>query len=93
MSDVDVVDEATTAGGHARRALVHIVQAIVDEPEAVKVEIEEDGDRILFRVHVAPDDKGKVIGRRGRVAMAMRTVTRAVGARDGMNVAVDIADD
>ena len=45
-----------------------------------------------LRLHVAPDDMGKVIGRRGRVAQAIRTVVRAAGAREGIEASVDIVD-
>ena len=51
------------------------------------------GDSVRFRIHVAPDDMGRVIGRRGRVAQAIRTVVAAAGARDGVQTSVDIVDD
>ncbi len=47
---------------------------------------------VRLSLHVAPDDMGKVIGRRGRVAQAIRTVVRAAGAREGVEVSVDIVD-
>ena len=46
----------------------------------------------MLRLHVAPDDLGRVIGRRGRVAQAIRAVVRAAGSRDGIDAAVDIVD-
>jgi uncharacterized protein len=57
------------------------------------VNTEERGDSVRFRIHVAPDDMGRVIGRRGRVAQAIRTVVAAAGARDGVQTSVDIVDD
>ena len=97
MSDVDAIvdDDAgnRVAAGLSGAALVHIVKSIVDDPEAVVVDVDERGSEVTFEVHVAPDDKGKVIGKRGRVAMSIRTVVRAIGAREGVNVNVDIADD
>lgn len=81
------------AGGTARAALEFVVKQIVDDKESVVVEAVEDGDSITLRVFVSPDDKGKVIGKRGRVAVAVRTVIRAIGSREGKNISVDIADD
>ena len=69
-----------------------LVRALVDDPDAVEVEeFDEDGDLVL-EVSVADDDLGRVIGRGGRIANAIRTVARAVGARDDRRVIVDILD-
>jgi predicted RNA-binding protein YlqC (UPF0109 family) len=69
-----------------------LVRALVEDPEAVSVEeFEEEGDLVL-EVTVADDDLGRVIGRGGRIANAIRTVARAVGARDDRRVIVDILD-
>lgn len=69
-----------------------LVRALVEDPEAVAVEeFDEDGDLVL-EVSVADDDLGRVIGRGGRIANAIRTVSRAVGARDDRRVIVDILD-
>lgn len=93
-AEVDIDDDAGNriSGGTARAACEFVVRSIVDDPEAVVVEAEESRGSIALKVHVAPDDKGKVIGKRGRVAMSLRTVIRAVGAREDVNVSVDIAD-
>ncbi len=70
----------------------YLVRALVEEPEAVKVEeFDEEGDLVL-EVTVADEDLGRVIGRGGRIANAIRTVTRAIGARDDRRVIVDILD-
>lgn len=79
-------------GGSARKALEYVVKSIVDDTESVVIEVEETSDGVILRVHVAPDDKGKIIGKRGRVAMSVRTLMRAIGAREGINISVDIAD-
>ena len=96
-NDVDVIDDNAgnrISGGVAKAALEFVAKSIVDDPESVVVEVEESpGGNIMLRLHVASDDKGKVIGKRGRVAIAVRTLIRAIGARDGVNVSVDIADD
>ena len=57
------------------------------------VETEQRRGSVVFRVHVAPGDMGRVIGRRGRTAQAIRTLVGAAGARDGTQVSVDIVDD
>jgi uncharacterized protein len=72
----------------AEKVLEYVATAIVDAPDDVEVEV----DGRTLRLHVAPDDMGKVIGRRGRVAQAIRTVVRAAGAKDGSDVNVDIVD-
>jgi len=71
----------------------HVVRALVDEPDAVRIEPEERrrGGYIL-RVNVAPDDMGRVIGRRGRTAQAVRTLVAAAAVRDGVEVDVDFVD-
>lgn len=69
-----------------------LVRALVERPEDVEVEeFEEDGDLVL-EVSVADEDLGRVIGRGGRIANAIRTVARAAGARDDRRVIVDILD-
>jgi predicted RNA-binding protein YlqC (UPF0109 family) len=77
----------------ARSVLDYLAKSIVDDPDAVVIELQE-GSRggVRLSLHVSPDDMGKVIGRRGRVAQAIRTVVRAAGAREGLEVSVDIVD-
>ena len=71
----------------------HIVRALVDEPDAVSVEPEERRrGGFILRVNVAPDDMGRVIGRRGRTAQAVRTLVAAAAVRDGVEVDVDFVD-
>ena len=69
-----------------------IARRLVDEPDAVRVETEEREDAIVFRLHVAPDDVGKVIGRQGRLARALRSIVRAAGARADRRFVLEIAD-
>jgi predicted RNA-binding protein YlqC (UPF0109 family) len=78
--------------GVATAVLDYLARAIVDDPESVVVEVDEGRHGVTLRLHVAPDDMGKVIGRRGRVAQAIRALVRAAGARDGSDVQVDIVD-
>jgi uncharacterized protein len=69
-----------------------IARRLVDEPDAVRVETEEREDAIVYRLHVAPDDVGKVIGRQGRLARALRSIVRAAGARADRRFLLEIAD-
>jgi predicted RNA-binding protein YlqC (UPF0109 family) len=80
-------------GAMARDVLEFVAKSIVDEPDQVVIDLEEGrrGD-VRLSLRVAPDDMGKVIGRRGRVAQAIRAVVRAAGAREGIEVGVDIVD-
>jgi predicted RNA-binding protein YlqC (UPF0109 family) len=75
----------------ARAVLEYLVESLVDDPDSVSIEVDE-GRQIALRVRVAPDDMGRVIGRRGRIANAIRTVVRAAAARDGAEVDVDFVD-
>ena len=72
--------------------LAWIARRLVDEPDAVRVEREERDDAILLLLHVAPDDVGKVIGRQGRIARALRTVVRAGGAHGSRRTLLEIVD-
>ena len=72
--------------------LAYLARELVDDPAAVRVEEEERDDALVLVLHVAPDDVGKVIGRGGRIARALRTLVRASSARDGRRVLVEIAD-
>lgn len=72
--------------------VVYLARHLVDDAEAVTVdELERDGE-LVVRLHVAEEDRGKVIGRRGRMAQALRTVVRAAGARDNRRILLEIAD-
>jgi predicted RNA-binding protein YlqC (UPF0109 family) len=75
-----------------RELVEYLVRALVEHPDQVEVEeFDEDGDLVL-EVTVADDDLGRVIGRGGRIANALRTVARAAGSRDDRRVIVDILD-
>ncbi len=96
MSDLDLEDDAADGnrlvGAVPRTVLEYLAKSIVDDPEAVVVEVEEGRGSVSLRLHVAPSDMGRVIGRRGRVAQAIRTVVRAAGAKEGVETDVDIVD-
>ncbi len=72
--------------------LTWIARGLVDEPDAVRVERVDEGDVVVLRLSVAPDDVGKVIGRQGRIARALRTVVRSAGARSDRRLMLEIAD-
>jgi hypothetical protein len=94
--DTDDVDRDDAWGpdpGRAGAVLGYLARQIVDDPDGVSIEASEarhGGTKLSLRV--SGDDMGKVIGRRGRVAQAIRGVVRAAGARDGVDVVVDIVD-
>ena len=70
-----------------------IAQSIVDQPEAVEVRESETEEGLVEELRVAPDDMGKVIGKQGRIAKAIRTVVKAATARDEKPVFVEIIED
>jgi predicted RNA-binding protein YlqC (UPF0109 family) len=73
--------------------LEYLARQLVDEPDAVRVETaqEEDGT-VVLRLHVARDDVGKVIGRQGRLARALRGIARASASRPHQRVLVEIVE-
>lgn len=75
-----------------RELVEFLARELVDDPDAVSV-TESTGERgILLTVRAAPDDMGKIIGRGGRTARAIRSVVRAAATRQGVSAHVDIAD-
>ena len=71
----------------------YLARALVDDPDAVRVESYEDEDgTVVYELHVAEDDVGKVIGRSGRTVNALRAVVRAAAMREGRRVLVDVVD-
>ncbi len=72
--------------------LTWVARRLVDEPDAVRVETVETDEATVLRLHVAPDDLGKVIGRQGRLARALRTLVRAGGGRAGRRTVLEIVE-
>jgi predicted RNA-binding protein YlqC (UPF0109 family) len=70
--------------------LEYIIKAIVAEPDAVKITEENSDEGLLFKLEVAADDKGRVIGRQGRVAQALRTLLRVKAAKEDTRVRLEI---
>ena len=76
-----------------RDLLVYLARALVDHPDRVKVEeFEEDDGTLVLELSVADDDYGKVIGRGGRTAHALRTIVKAAAVKDNRRVLVDIVE-
>jgi predicted RNA-binding protein YlqC (UPF0109 family) len=76
-----------------RELLEYLAQGLVELPEEVSVEqFEEEDETIVLELCVAADDYGRVIGRRGRTAQALRTVVKAAASSEGRHVVVDIVD-
>ena len=73
------------------KILADIARAIVDTPESVSVTESTDGDNIELVLSVAPDDMGKVIGRHGKIAKAIRALMKAAATSEGKHVTVEIA--
>ena len=68
-----------------------LARSLVDDPDSVRVEREERDDALVLHLHVAEGDVGKVIGRQGRIARALRTVVRAGGAHEDRRIVLEIA--
>ena len=70
-----------------------LAKQLVDDPDAVRVEqVERDEDTTVLELFVAPEDRGKVIGRQGRLARALRTIVRASAARSRRRVILEIVE-
>ncbi len=72
--------------------LEYLAKSLVDEPDAVRVVRSEREGAVVLELHVAADDVGKVIGRQGRVARALRTLVRASGGRRHERAILEIVD-
>jgi predicted RNA-binding protein YlqC (UPF0109 family) len=68
----------------------YVARAIATIPDDVKVTEEEVDGQVVIRLEVHPDDKGKVIGRQGRVVQAMRVLLRVAGVKNGVRVVLEI---
>jgi len=80
-------------GTRAKAVVEHCARSLCDEPDMIDVDLEERGrDEVFLLVHASPSDMGRLIGRRGRVIQAIRQVTRAAGALEGVKAGVDVAE-
>ncbi len=98
MSDAPEVDEQShtddddVAVPNAQAVLEYLVRSVVDDPDAVNVEVDDAGRRPALNVTVGDGDMGRVIGKRGRVAQSIRTVTRAAAVRDDVEIDIEFLD-
>ena len=77
-----------------KELLIALAQGLVDRPEAVSVTVDEpEGGVSVYHLRVAPDDMGRVIGKQGRIAKAIRTIMRSAAIHSGEKVSVEIDDD
>lgn len=72
--------------------LAYMAKSLVDHPEDVRVDMEEDEQGYILDLHVNPDDMGKVIGKQGKIAKSMRKVIKAAGARKNISCIVNIVE-
>ncbi len=96
--DVDEVvgegnERGASDGGAPEAVLAYLAKSLANDPEAVVIDTEERRGGVRLNLHVAPEDMGRVIGRRGRTAQAIRTLVNVAGAKDGVQASVDIVDD
>ena len=99
MSD-DLADEVAADGADddgapaptAEDVLAYLVESLVDDPDSVEIDSIEGARGVSLEVRVASGDMGRVIGRRGRMANAIRTVVRAAAVKDGVATDVDFVD-
>ena len=83
---------AAAAPDQASAVLAHIARSLVEHPDSVRVEVVDRDPRSQLNLYVADGDMGRIIGKRGRMASAIRTVTRAAAARDGVEIDVEFVD-
>ena len=73
--------------------LEYVARSLVDDPDAVVVEVSEADDEVTLILKVGEGDMGRIIGRDGRIANAIRSLLRVMGARDGRHVELEIVGD
>jgi predicted RNA-binding protein YlqC (UPF0109 family) len=91
--DDEIGAEGNRVVGARPLAVVEYVAGwLTDEPEAVDIELNERNGEVKLLIHANPGDMGRLIGRRGRVIQALRQVTRAAAAAEGVKATVDVAE-
>lgn len=90
--DEDRADPNAVPAANARSVLEYLVRSVVDQPDAVQISV-SGGQRVTsLDVRVGDGDMGRVIGKRGRIAQAIRTVVRAAAVKDGVAVDIEFVD-
>lgn len=80
----------TRTGADTEGLVRYLVESLIDAPEALQIEVTRGEGSIAFQITLDPDDVGKVIGRGGRIIKAIRTLARAAGSTEGLQVEVDV---
>lgn len=80
----------TRSGAHTEELVRYLIESLVEHPDAVSIERSEESDTVRFEVSLEGEDVGKVIGRGGRIIKAIRTLARAAGSAEGLQVDVDV---
>ncbi|MHB8244549.1 MAG: KH domain-containing protein [Acidimicrobiales bacterium] len=92
LAEDSEIDGNASEGGRAALVLEHLASSIVDDKDSVVVETTQSRGQMRLYLHVAQSDMGRVIGRRGRTAQAVRTLVRAAAASEGRDAFVEIVD-
>jgi uncharacterized protein len=87
-----MADPNAVVGYRAKNVAQYLAESLVDDPESIEITTSQWRNRVSISLSVAPDDMGKIIGRKGRTAQAMRTLVRAAGATDQQDTYLDIVD-
>jgi len=95
--DEDEFDEVAAdgnriVGARSRAVVEYVTRRVAEDADAIEVDMEERGDQVTLLVNANPSDMGRLIGKRGRVIQALRRVTRAAGAAEGVKANVDILE-
>ena len=85
-------NQAADRGADVKELLEYLARALVDNPDGVEVTSVEGERSVILQLRVHPEDVGKVIGKNGRIAQAMRTLIKASATREGRNAIVEIID-
>ena len=92
MSDPNAVPDSNRAVSEMQALMTEITRALVDDSDAVRVEVLTDQDATVLRLHVAPSDIGKVIGKQGRTARSLRTILGAASMKLQRRFSLDIVE-
>lgn len=92
VEEYNRVDDGGAAAPTATAVLEYLVRELVDDADSVRVEVDDEGRRPVLNVYVGPGDLGRVIGKRGKTAKAIRRVTRAAAVKDGVEVDIEFVE-
>ena len=90
--EADIEEHNRLPAATATRVLEYLVREIVEDSDAVRIEVDESSPRVVLNVHVGQGDLGRVIGKRGRVAKSVRRVTRAAAAKDAVEIDIEFVE-